>query len=202
MNNELLNYLSSYLAFSLDKDSANEAASTLIQKYGSLAVMSSSSVRELSTLSGMNESAALSLKLLSYIHGRSITDKFKKRDRYQECEIRSLIKAQFEGLSVETVYCLLFDKDGRLIGTEYLGEGTVNSSEIYPRKVLECACRKQADGVIIAHNHPKGDATASATDLTGTGFLRSVLSSGGIRLLGHYLVSDTECVNIDTESFG
>ena len=201
MNNELTAFLCDYLAFNLGKDEAMRAAEALSVKYGSLAVIASSGAHEIAGIEGMTKSAALSLKLLTYVHSRSITDKFQRPERYSEEELKEYITALFHGLSVETVYCLLFDKNMRLIGTEHLGEGTVNSSEIYPRRILECACRRGAAGVIIAHNHPKGTAEASEADLIGTSFIRNVLQGAGIDLMGHYLVADNECVKMDAEIF-
>ncbi len=201
MNNELAAFLADYLKFTLGQDAAVRAAEGLSEKYGSLGVIASSATRELAASVGMTDAAALSLKLLAYVHSRSITDKFQRPERYSEEELREYITALFHGLSVETVYCLLLDKNMRLIGTEHLGEGTVNSSEIYPRRILECACRRGAAGVIIAHNHPKGTAEASEADLIGTSFIRNVLQGAAIDLLGHYLVADNECVKMDAEIF-
>ena len=163
---------------------------------GSLATIASADLSELMTVEGISRNAALGLKLLSYLNSRSITDEYAKPKRYTERELSRLILGLFTGLSKETVYCLSFDSDMRLIGTDYLGEGTVNSSEVYPRRVLECACRRGAEGIIIAHNHPRGAAKASDADMAATSFIYGILKSAGISLLGHYLVSDTDCVKM------
>ena len=196
LNNNLIAYLAKYLSPTVAEDKAHAIAEALVKKYGTLATIASSGADELMRIPGITESVALSIKLLTYVNSRALTDKFKTVRKYSEAEIEELVLGLFMGLSVETVYCLLFDKENRLIGIEYLGEGTVNSSEVYPRRVLECACKSGACGVIIAHNHPKGTPRPSNADLSGTEFLKNILSSAAVRLICHYLASDRECAKL------
>lgn len=195
----LTEYLAEYLSFFMKKEDAERASAALSQKYGTLCVLSSSTLDELAATDGMNNQSALSLKLLGYIRSRSVTDNFKLGRVHTEEEIREYLTALFLGLSVETVYCLSLDERGRVVASDYLGEGTVNSSEIYPRRVLECASRNRARSVILAHNHPKGTADASAEDKSATEYIKCVLRDAGINLRAHYLVSDGECAEVCTE---
>ena len=79
-----------------------------------------------------------------------------------------------------------------MIATEYISDGTVNSSDVVPRKILECARRRGSRNIILAHNHPKGSAEASKDDLMTTGRLFNLFASVGVRLIAHYVVADGE----------
>ncbi|MBQ9733604.1 MAG: JAB domain-containing protein, partial [Clostridia bacterium] len=84
------------------------------------------------------------------------------------------------------------DKGGRLLLTEKISEGTVNSSDIIPRRALEAAARlkSKAKGAILAHNHPGGTVSVSESDIYATAVMRQALSGVGIELLRHYVVAD------------
>ena len=195
----LTDYLCRYLSYSMPKDKAGVLAHTLAHRYGNIVVISSSTVDELMELDGMTRSSALSLKLLGYVYARSVIDNFKPGSKHSDSEMTEYIHALFIGKSVETVYCILADEDERFISCEYMGEGTVNASEIYPRRILEYACKRNAKSVIIAHNHPRGTSEASNEDLSATQFIKHILKSAGIELTAHYLVSDIDCVKMEMD---
>lgn len=201
-NIAMRDYLCAYLSFTHEREEAERLADALAVKYGSLAYIASSSAAELCATEGLSPSAALSLKLLSYVWSRSITDGFKLQQKHTEEEIKEFFRALFIGHTVETVYCMFLDRQERVIAVEYLGEGTVNTSEVYPRRVVERACALRAGGVILAHNHPKGTVLPSSQDLASTSYLKHILATSGISLLSHYLVNERECerLNFDEES--
>lgn len=190
-------YLFNYLSFSAEREDAERMADALSMKYGAMPYLASSSVADIMTTDGVTKSAALSLKLLAYSFSRSITDSFAIGKKHTEEEILEFLHATYIGLSVETVYAVFLDKNEKVIAVECLGEGTVNTSDVYPRIILERAILNGAKGVLLAHNHPKGRAEPSEADISSTGYIKYVLATSGIRLLGHYLVNERECRKID-----
>lgn len=192
----LAEYLSSYLSYVMEPGAAQDAAEKLTDHYGTLKFIMSSSQKEIAEIAKIGMQEALALKLLGYVYSRSVTDAFKLGRAHTEEELKEYIKALFIGYSVETIYCLPTDKHGYVIGVEYMGEGTINSSEVYPRRILECAAMYGARGMIIAHNHPKGYATASSADKQATNYIKCLLKEAGVKLIAHYLVSETECLAV------
>ena len=51
-----------------------------------------------------------------------------------------------------------------LMHKEIISIGTVNASIVHPRDVFAPALLHNAIAVIVAHNHPSGDATPSPED--------------------------------------
>ena len=192
----VVEYLAEYLCYTLDKDNAKSTAFALLRKYGSLGVIAGASVGELMLVCGMTEASALSLKLLSSVYARSITDGFKFGIKHSEREICDYLRALCFGLCVETVFALFIDKDGKIMKCEPIGDGVVNYSEIHLRRLVEFASIYGASEVIVAHNHPKGRAVASSQDMVATMKIRDVLCSIGALLRAHYVVSDTECKRV------
>ncbi len=139
---------------------------------------------------------ALCLKLFAALMSRRITDGFKLGRVKSEPEIERHLAALFIGLSEETVYMLSFDREGRALGIDRIGEGTVNFSEVLPRKIIETAKRRGALSISIAHNHPRGAAEQSEDDRIAFSELSSFCESVGLRLIKSYTVADSMVVSI------
>lgn len=187
------------LAYSVGEAKSRECVDKLLRRYGSFSTVCAASEEEICHIGGVNKSTALLIKLTAYLHSRRITEHFTFGAEHTELELREYITALFCGISVETVYVLLFDDKGMVVHTEFLGEGTVSTSDIVPRKILECANRKHSKRVVLAHNHPKGSTAPSKDDIMTTGRLFSILASVGVCLQAHYIVADGEIGKIDTD---
>lgn len=185
------------LAYALGENGSRECVEKLLGRYGSFATVFSAGCDELCYVGGINTSAALLIKLMAYVNSRRVTEKFTFGIEHDELELRDYIRALFLGLSVERVYALLLDDRDRVIATAYISDGTANASDIVPRKVLECAKRKNSKKIILAHNHPKGSTTPSKDDIMTTGRLFNLFATVGVRLVAHYIVADGEVERID-----
>lgn len=185
------------LAVSIGDEKAKECAERLLTRYGSLATALSEDAEEIARVGNVGMNTALLIKLIGYVNSRRVTEKFEMGRVHDELELREYLAALYLGASVETVYAILLDGQGRTISVEHVSYGTVNASDVVPRKVLELAKKKKATSVVLAHNHPKGSATASVDDIVTTGRLAGVFASVGVRLLAHYIVADGEIARID-----
>ncbi len=67
--------------------------------------------------------------------------------------------------------------------------GTLNASLVHPRDIFSLAIEKNAAYVIIAHNHPSGDARPSEDDLRITKRIKEAGRIIGIDLLDHVIIS-------------
>ncbi len=95
----------------------------------------------------------------------------------------------------EVFACLFLDTRHRLIRYEELFHGTLDSASVHPREVLVRALALNAAAVILAHNHPSGDAEPSEADKRITRRLRDALGLVDIRVLDHLVVGDPATVS-------
>lgn len=79
----------------------------------------------------------------------------------------------------EVFRVLLLNDHKKLIYDELVAIGTLNGCRVFVREVFRSAVALNAAGIIVVHNHPSGDARASAEDYE---LARLLLDSG--RLLG------------------
>ena len=182
-------YLAELLGFS-DKSSASRNADILLLRYGSLDGIFYASREELTELIG--ERTALFIKIIAAINSRRVTDAVRVGRVYSLDKIIEYAVATFIGQSTESVYLLSFGEGGKFLGMDKLGEGTVNSSDIYPRRIAEATTRRRAKTAILAHNHPFGTATPSESDIISTTRLFVTALSFGVLLTHHIIVAERE----------
>jgi len=77
-----------------------------------------------------------------------------------------------------------------LIHKEIVSIGTVNASIVHPRDVFAPAILHNATAVIVAHNHPSGDATPSPEDRDVTHRLKEGGRLLGISVLEHIIITE------------
>mgnify|MGYP006159142705 CR=1 FL=1 len=91
---------------------------------------------------------------------------------------------------------ILLDGQNRLV--EYLEpfRGTVNQSAVYPREVVKLALAKNAQSVMLVHNHPSGAREASRADIALTKHLKDALALVDVRVLDHFIVAGATVVSM------
>ena len=92
-------------------------------------------------------------------------------------------------LSKEHLRGLYLNSHNRIIRDEVISIGTINSSIIHPREVFHLAIECNAAAVILAHNHPSGEATPSKEDVDITEQLIQAGKILGIHVLDHVIIA-------------
>lgn len=94
------------------------------------------------------------------------------------------------GTSEHEIFAALFlDTRHRLIEYRELFRGTIDGAAVYPREVLKEALSLNAAAIILAHNHPSGDAEPSEADRNITARLSKALSLIDVRILDHLVIA-------------
>jgi DNA repair protein RadC len=91
---------------------------------------------------------------------------------------------------VERLHVLYLDTRNQLIADGVLAEGTVNHTPVYPREILRRAIEFNATALILAHNHPSGDARPSQDDIEMTREVKRAANALGIVLHDHLIIGD------------
>lgn len=97
-----------------------------------------------------------------------------------------LAPAEYEQFAV-----LFLDVQHRIIDKRIMFTGTLTQTSVYPREVVKAALKVNAGAVILAHNHPSGNAEPSRADECLTNTLKSALALVDVRVLDHVVVSAT-----------
>ena len=111
-------------------------------------------------------------------------------------DLHALLHEEFRGLDRERFLGLYLDTRHRLAAVETVSVGSLNASLVHPREVFKPAVAMSAAAVIVAHNHPSGDAGPSGDDLDLTARLDRCGDLLGIALLDHLVVGSSDIISI------
>lgn len=92
----------------------------------------------------------------------------------------------------EYFICISLDGGQRLIAQRTITIGTLDTVLVHPREVFADAIADRAASVIVAHNHPSGDATPSQKDVSLTQQLAAAGQLLGITLRDHIIVTKND----------
>ena len=92
--------------------------------------------------------------------------------------------------------CLYLDRKSRLIANELISIGGLSNTSVHPREFFKPAIRRSAAGIIAVHNHPSGDPSPSAEDISIT---RRLVEAGqllGIDVLDHLIIGGGNWISL------
>jgi DNA repair protein RadC len=76
----------------------------------------------------------------------------------------------------------------QVIKVHEVTRGLVNQSQIHPRETFHVAIADNAVSILLAHNHPSGNAEPSESDLAATRRLVEVSKTLGIPIIDHLII--------------
>lgn len=88
----------------------------------------------------------------------------------------------------EVLLAVFLDADGSYLADERMGAGDIWSLEVRLRPLASRAFELGAHGLLLAHNHPSGDASPSEADRQATERMADILSLLEVRLIDHLVV--------------
>jgi DNA repair protein RadC len=117
-------------------------------------------------------------------------------------DVAAMFGERLRHLDREHFLALLLDTKNRLLGTEVVSIGSLDSSLVHPRELYKAAVRRSASAVILVHNHPSGDPSPSAADVACTGRLAEAGKVLGIEVLDHVIIGDGSYVSCRERGIG
>ena len=168
-------------------DGCFEKTRALFSRFGSLAAILMTDYATLTSIVG--DKLAFFVRVLSNIAKRRIVDDVNVRDISNDRELGEYLSALCIPLDREAVFLISYDGEGTVISIDKVGEGTLNSSSVTPRAMVEVAMYHSARTVAVAHNHPYGKSEFSDADMTFTRILYDAFLSLGIELTKHFCIS-------------
>lgn len=104
------------------------------------------------------------------------------------------LSCKLGGFEREVFAVILLDSQHRLIKFDSLFFGTIDSATVNAREVVKSALNSNAAAVILAHNHPSGNAEPSNADIRLTRTICDALALIEVRVLDHIVVGKS-CVS-------
>jgi DNA repair protein RadC len=188
------------LGFTIARKDTKPMAKDLLAKYKTLSGVLDADISGLVKVKGISEHSALLLKLIKDTARLYHKQPLKELDIVANPEgAVSYLLSALRGCREEQFHVLFLNKKNSLVAAETLQKGTIDSSVVYPRNIVERALHNGATGVIISHNHPSGSVKPSRQDLEVTESVKKALATVDVELIDHIVIAGSEYCSLKRE---
>ncbi|HEV7310497.1 RadC family protein [Ensifer sp.] len=164
-------------------------AKALLARFKTLAGVFGAPVALLQEVSGIGETVALDLKLISTIGHRTLKSELHQKQVLSSWSaVIDYCHAAMAYETKEQFRILFLDKRNTLIADEVQQKGTIDHTPVYPREVVKRALELSATAIILVHNHPSGDPTPSRADIDMTKLIVETARPLGIAVHDHIII--------------
>lgn len=188
--------LEMFLFYAIPRKDTNPLAHRLLERYLTIGGVCDAPIDELMEEFGLSESAAAYIKMLPEMSRLYNESKMSDDNIIDYENLGTLFQTKFIGRTSEAVALLLGDAKGKMIYFNVISKGSLNSSDMPVRKIVDLALRHNAKTAFLAHNHPSGTALPSHSDLLTTQTVRETLLSVGVDLIDHFIITDDDYVSL------
>jgi DNA repair protein RadC len=169
------------------KPQAKEA----IKRFQTLRGVLSASAEELQQIEGIGPHSAFGIRLVQemakeFLKGKIVEQTFLKSSR----EIFDYLYHAMRDLKKELFKVIYLSSQNQIIEVADLFEGTVDSSFISPREIVEGALKDKAAALIFVHNHPSGNPAPSISDRELTRQLVYVGKIMQMKVVDHIIIGN------------
>ena len=189
------------LFYAIPRKDTKSTAKNLISRFGSLPAVLDATSAEL-TEAGLSPNAAILLKLVPDMNRYyAVKTDGAGQKVHSTSDAGRILCAMFRHEQTESVRLLCLNAGGKVLKLTLLNEGDINAVHFSVRKIVETALSAKAVSVILAHNHPGGTLTPSREDLDATNSAKAALSTVGIQLLDHLIISGDGYCSLREEGY-
>ena len=191
---ELLEIL---LFFSIPRVNTNDKAHALIDRFGSINGVLSADVKELTSVNGVGTNSAILIKTCDALCRLAKQEKQEPKIKLNTyLLVKNYLIKLFSSITDERLYIIMLDNSMRVIDTKCVMKGTVSASTMNTSDIVRMAVKTNAASVILAHNHPKGIAVPSASDIEATYNVNKILRLVDVELIDHFVLTNNRCTSI------
>jgi len=179
------------LSLGTPRRDCKQPAKEAIKRFKTLRGVLEAPPEELQQIEGIGSHTAFGIKLVQEVAREFLKARILDKPFYKSAqEVFDYLYHAMRDLKKEVFKVIYLNSQNQIIDTADLSEGTVNSSSVSPREVIEGAIKCNAVSLIFVHNHPSGSTEPSANDKQLT---RDLVYAGQImriKVLDHIIIGD------------
>jgi DNA repair protein RadC len=171
--------------------SAVDVAKNILAKAdNSLHELARLSVKDLMKIRGIGAARAITVVAAMELgRRRSELDQDEKPKITCSRDVFELLKPTLMDVPHEEFWVLLLNRANRVIKSMQVSQGGVSGTVADPRIIFKSALEELASGIILAHNHPSGNLTASQADIQLTRKLKDGARLLDVQVLDHLILA-------------
>lgn len=154
------------------------------------------SIEELAEIKGIAQVKAIQIKA-SLELGRRMAVALREHnvDITSPADVFNFMAEEMRYLEQEEFRVIFLNIKNKIITTEVIFKGSLNSSIVHPREIFRLALKRNAASVILLHNHPSGDPKPSSEDISVTRRLVEAGEVMGIKVLDHIIIGEKNYIS-------
>lgn len=190
-----------------------------------LALLLGSGTKDMDVLALSRALVDIGWQELHRLSPQELMERFKGIGEARACQIKALLELArrisdpYEGVFInspeeayrflkervddrrEHLLALYLSPTNRLLSYEVIAIGRMNALHAEPKEILYHAISAACYGIIIAHNHPKGNLTPSAEDVVFTRRVKEACALMGFELLDHLVINSKGYLSMKREGY-
>jgi DNA repair protein RadC len=152
---------------------------------------------ELARLHGIGPAKATKLKASMEIANRVLAARIGEQKTIKGADdVFDLLGLEMSMLEEEQLRIVLLNTRSELLGVKTLYQGSTNLVPVRIAEILREAIRVNAPAMVIVHNHPSGDPTPSAQDISLNLDIEQACILMGIKLMDHVIIGQGRCTSL------
>ncbi|MFT6986968.1 MAG: DNA repair protein RadC [Psychromonas sp.] len=171
-------------------------ARQLITEFGSLHGLFAASEIEFCGKRGLGQAKYAQLQAVLEMSSRYLQEPIRKgKALTSAAQTKAFLNAKMHHLPYEVFAALLLDTQHRVILFHEFFFGSIDSATVHPRIIAQKVLAENAAAIILVHNHPSGDPTASLADKKITEKIIAAMHLIDVRVLDHFIIGDKKCTS-------
>jgi DNA repair protein RadC len=147
------------------------------------------SVKDLMKVKGIGEAKAITIiAALELGRRRRDGDSEEKPRITGSRDVFEILRAHLLDIHHEEFWVLLLNRANRVIKKHQISQGGIAGTVADPKIIFKVALAELASGIVLAHNHPSGNLTASQADIDLTKKLKEAGKLLEIQVLDHLII--------------
>ena len=165
-------------------------AAELLHSHGGLRGLLNTPPAQLQAIKGLGAAKLCQLQAVLELTRRALAEELAEKPALQSPQaVRQFLQLHLQH-KMHEAFCVLFlNTQHQLLACEEMFRGTIDSAQVYPREIAARALQLGARSMILAHNHPSGQAQPSMADKQLTQRIRDALALLDIQLLDHIIIA-------------
>jgi DNA repair protein RadC len=171
-------------------------AKQLLSEFGSLHALFAASEADFCGKKGLGQAKYVQLQAVLEMSSRYLQEPLSKGQALTSAtQTKAFLIAKMHNLPYEVFAAILLDTQHRIIRFHEFFFGSIDCATVHPRIIAQKVLSENAAAIILVHNHPSGDPSASEADKIITKKITSALQLIDVRVLDHLVIGHKKCTS-------
>jgi len=181
------------LSLGTPRKDCKQPAKNALNKFGSLNAVLDADPIDLQKIDGIGPNNAFGLKLTQTVARKYLSQRVIGKDVITSVEeVMDYLKHNLKNKKREIFSIIYLNGRNEIIDMEELFQGTLTSSVVYPREVIQKVLKMDAAAIIFVHNHPSGNPNPSDEDINITNKLVDAAKTIDVQVHDHIIIAGND----------